>query len=394
MKLTFLSITIICLSEACLSDSSEGEETVRDQEFWYHPTQEALYYYIYVAADYYISVRGVFRLLTTLALGYRNYYEFYLHRRTGDRLDIGLVLFAFAFIPINLIYDISEDSKTPSDINMNEIKTAKTMGLSSLELELAGLSESSALYNISKQLRNLGINKIVFTYSQIDNVMHLLGELTQVENNDKIFFDIRFSTLDSGNYYWVELCCNANVDCNTSSAIPLSVLSEEVLNKLAFPLNESNFSLDSTSDFEVVKGVDFSVNENFIVVKIQRRKANTDAAAYSICDTQTHTLQLKNNHLKFSNQTLVSEIKRRLSVKPEGWFPYIIKLFVKQFEHIAFLWITDSFFERIFLGECGICREAMTSGAITLASCYRHNFCTSCLKQWAQHGSGKCPYCQ
>lgn len=360
-----------------------------DQKFWYHSTQEALYYYIYVLVDYYISPRGAFRLLTILAMGYRNYYEFYLHR-VGDKLDLELLIFAFALFPINFIYDILEDRIASNDSDMAEIKTAKAMGLPSLELELSGLSESNSLYDITKPLRNLGVSNIIFTSSKIDNEMHLLGELTKIGKSGKIFFDIKFPTLDFDNYYWIELCCNTNSVCNTSSSIPLSVLSEEVLNELALFLSESYSLLDSTSDFERVKGIDFSVNEKFIVVKIQQREQDT--VSYSICDTQTHTLRLKNNHLQFSNQTLVFELKKK-SVKPEGWFPYIIKLFAKQIEHFLFLYIIDEFFQRIFLGECGICHEPMVSGAMLLANCNRHFFCTLCLNLWAQKGSGRCPYC-
>lgn len=395
VKLIFLSITFIFFSKVCFSDykePSEDEATIGDQKFWYHPVQESLYYCIYVPVGYYISPRGVFRLLSVLAMGYRNYYEFYLHRKVFGKVDLGLLIFAVALIPLNLIYDILEDRMASSDSDITEIKTANTMGLHSIELELSGLAESNPLYDISKPLRNLGVSNIIFTSSQIDNEMHLLGGLTQIGESDKMLFDIKFPTLDFDNYYWIELSCNENSDCNTSSSIPLSVLSEEVINELVLFLNVNYSLLESISDFKRVKGVDFSVNERLVVVKIQRREPDT--VSYSVCDTQAHSLQLKNNHLKFSNQTLVFEIKNRLFAKPEGWFTYILKLVVKQFEHIAFIWINDSFFERIFLGECGICHQAMVSGAILLANCDRHCFCTSCLNQWAQHGSGRCPYCR
>ena len=395
IKLIFLPVIFISFSEAYFSDYKElGEDegTMRDKESWYHSVQDTFYHYMYLPIDYYISSRGVFRLLSILSIGYRNYYEFYLHRRVGDRIDRSLLIFALTLFPVNFIYDVLENRGTSSDSDMTEIKTDTIMGLPTFELEPSELLEDSALYNISRPLRNLGISKITFTSSKIDDEMHLLVELTKISRNDQIFFDIKFPALQSDIYYWIELCCNANTECDASVATPLSLLSEEVINELVLFLDGKHHSVYSKSDFERVKGIDFSVNENLVVVKIQQREQNT--AAYAVCDIQAHTLQVKNSHLHFSNQTLVFELEKRLSVESEGWLSYLLKLAAKQAEHIAFFFINDLFFEQIFLGECGICHDAMMSGTTSLATCRRHVFCTSCLNKWVQMGTGKCPYCQ
>ncbi len=400
-----LSLTIFCLSGFCFSDYQEPDEsqvTIGGQSIWYDVVKESLCNYIYMPIDYYVGSRGVFRLVSILALGYRNYYEFYLHRRVGDKIDTCLLIVALALIPVNFIYDILEDrtaSSTLSNSNMKEIKISKTVGLTSFDLRLSGLLENSALYNISKPLHNLGVSNIKFTSSEVDNKMHLLIGLTKMGKLEEVFFDISFPTLDSDRYHWVELCCNENSHCNHYSSIPLSILSEEVINELVFLLDGNYGFAKSISDFKRVKGVDFSVNEMFVVVKVQQRES--DIFSYVICDTQTHTLQLKNSRYSFSNKTLVYELiqklavqAEKLAVQAEGWFRYLMELILKQCEHIMFFAITDFFFEGYFLGECAICREAMIPGAVSPASCDIHYFCTSCLIEWAQYGAGMCPYCR
>ncbi|WOG25959.1 RING finger protein [Endozoicomonas sp. 8E] len=364
---------------------------MEDQNFWYHTFQESLYYYIYIPVDYYISPRGIFRLSSAIAMGYRNYYKFYLHRRADDRVARGLLRFSLAVIPVNIIYDVFEDRAAPGDSKIPKIKTDEINGSPVFKIEFSGLSKNSVLHNISKPLRSRGVKSITFTSSIIDDEIHILGDLTQTGKKNKIFFDISFPKLNSDSYYWLELCCNKYINCNTSSSTPLSVLSEEVVDELVFFLDGNYDPLVSKSNFNRAKGIDFSVNEDFVVAKIQQREY--DIVSYSICNTQTDTLQIKSNQLHFSNQTLVLELKQKLSFQPEGWLAYTINLAFKQFEHIFLIALIDEFFEGFFLGECAICHKNMIAGKISMAGCHRHYFCTLCLRQWALLGSGRCPYC-
>lgn len=364
---------------------------MEDQNFWYHTFQESLYYYIYIPVDYYISPRGIFRLSSVLAMGYRNYYKFYLHRRADDRITRWLLRFSLAIIPANFIYDILEDRTASGDSDIPKIKTRKINGSPAFKIELSSLSKNSALQNISKPLLSRGVNSIIFTSSIIDDEIHILGELTQISKNDKIFFDIFFPKLNSDSYYWLELCCNKYIDCNIFSSTPLSVLSEEVVGELVIFLDGNYDFLASSSNFNRAKGIDFSISEEFVVAKIQR--IESDIFSYSICNTQTDTLQIKSNQLNFSNETLVFEFKEKLSFQPEGCLAYTIKLAFKQLEHIFLIMTIDALFEDFFLGECAICHKNMIVGKVSMAGCHRHYFCTLCLRQWAQHGSGRCPYC-
>ncbi|WP_252177011.1 RING finger domain-containing protein [Endozoicomonas sp. 4G] len=395
VRLIFLSITLSFCSEVCSSgyeEPDESEVTTEYQKLW-----------SYVPVDYYMGRRGVLRLTLILTIGFLDGYHFYLNRAFADKISHGFSKLLFLLMPLNFGIDLSEELTTSSNNDIAEIKVA--MGLPFLELKLWALSENSTLYNISKPLFNLGVSSIVFTSSQIDDEIHLLGELKKIGESDKVLFDISFPELDPGSYHWVELCCNKDAGCNTSSSVPLSVLSEEVVNELAVFLNGSDGFLESTSHFKRVKGIDFSVSEEFVVAKIKQEGSNI--VSYSICDTQTHTLQLKNSHLRFSNQMLVFELEKRLSVIPEGWFQYIIKLFFKPFEYktirlfgkqleyFVFALMVENFFGRMFPMQCGICHESVSAATVSLASCSTHYFCNACLKRWARRrGSRICPYCE
>ena len=395
MKIALMFVILSCFLETSFSDDKapEAYETAQQYlDFEYHYSASALYNSLYSVKDYYVSTRGIFRLLTILAMGYRNYYEYYQHRPVGDKIDSILLIFSLVLMPVNFIYDVFENTMRIDDGDVIKFKS-QAIAPPSFELELSSSLEYSALYNISDPLREFGVRGVTFISSRIDNEEHLLGKLELLENDDQIFFDIKFSSLDYGSYYWIELCCNKKSDCNISNGIPLSVLSEDVFHILKTLLARKNFFEVSSVDFKITKGIDFSVNERFIVVKFKKREYNS-TATYSICDTNDHTLQLKTNHFNYSNQTLISEINKKLFSDSGGWFLYLLKLAAKQFEHGVFFWINDSIFEQLFLGECGICHEAMVSGAISIASCCRHFFCTSCLKQWKQSGSGRCPFCR
>ncbi|WP_252177010.1 RING finger protein [Endozoicomonas sp. 4G] len=389
VRLIFLSITLSFCSEVCSSgyeEPDESEVTTEYQNLW-----------SYALVDYYMGHRGVLRLTQILAIGCVDYYRFYFNLAVVDKISIASSIFFYLLIPVDISIDLSEDLTISSNNDIAEIiaeiKVAKATESPFLKLELSGLSENSALYNISKPLLNLGVSSVVFASSQIDDEMHILGELKKIGESNKTLFDISFPALEPGSYHWVELCCNKDVGCNTSSSVPLSVLSEEVVNKLAVFLNGTNHFMESTIKFKRIKGIDFSVSEEFVVAKI--KQGESDIVSYSICDTQTHTLKIKTSHLRFSNQTLIFELGKRLSVMPEGWFQYITKLFFKPFEHAVFVFMVEIFFGRMFPIECGICYEFVSPATMSLASCWKHYFCNSCLKNWAQQrGSRICPFCR
>lgn len=400
IKLVFLFVILNCFLEISFSDYKESDTAESYQQYlnlgnnyFYRVLHDVLH----DVKDYYISPRGGFRLLIMLAMGYRNYYLHCLHGQVHDRIDNKIINFSLALILMNFVYDILESAIgiDAGDIIETEFRF---MERPLFELILPGSLEGSILFNVLKPLHDFGVRRISFVSYKIENETYLSGRLTLQENNDWRFFDIKFPAFDFGNYYWVELCCDKScekrADCNISNGVPLSVLSEEVIHTLSLLLAENYFSGISATDFRRDKGIDFSVNEEFVVARIKQREYD-NAAVYSICDGKDYILQLKSNHFDYSNQTLIAELQEKVfNEVPDGWFMYLLKLAAKQFEHFIFFAINDLFFEHMFLGECAICNEVMVLGSVTVASCSRHYFCTSCLNEWKQKGSGRCPFCQ
>ena len=399
IKLIALFVILFCSVEVSFSDYKksnlhvdEAIEEGRILELDYF--QGTFYYFVSTLEGYYMTLRGAIRFMAILTIGYRDYYVFSLHRQVNGKVDNALIMFTLSLVLVNFIYDVSDDGVSRNEGDAIEINTENIIQLPALKLDsLDSLEENSTLYNILKPLRDFGVNSITFLPSQIDNEIHLLGRLTLSNRKEQVFFDIIFCNLNIDRYYWVEFCCNRNANCNIFGADPVSVLSEEVINELSIFIDEKSSFMVSVVDFKKVKGVDYSVNEKLTVVKIRQSKSG-DKNTYVMCDTNANRVKLKSNNLNFSNQTLALELKEELFIESDDWMAYLLKIIFKQIEHSSFLEISHTFFKRMLLGECGICRDLMTSVSISLADCNRHYFCSLCLTQWKLQGSGRCPYCR
>ncbi len=408
-----------CYSELIFSEQEIvlNKTTIQHEQPLYSFVPEWLTLSVSALYDYYVSPKGVIRLLTALFLGVNSYYIDYLKYGDPDKIQLASVAAFILLIPINFVYDVFDGEKSHIDNVISEdisnsvygmtpgSKEINSTGLTYFKLHISSFSELSGFHDMLKPLRQLDVIEIKFFSSRIDNEQHLFGEIIQAENNDKIIFDIKLSGLDVESY-WIELHCADTNIFNDPTKVVLSVFSEEVINALEKILNgDDYFKQQSIANFHRLKGIDFSYNENLIVVKIKQQEGG--GSLYSVCDANTHSLHVQQSDQASSNVTLFSELTKRMltTSEPESWLIYITKLFFKQVESILFVLVVNDFFQWFFsvmspistesMAEmCSICLGSMAGHRVAFAKCGRHLFCAACLTSYYKRGDKRCPNCR
>ncbi len=322
--------------------------TLQHEEALSYSMQEWLCYFISVLNDYYTGPRVLYREISILSALSAVFYIGVLNRNPIISGFYICKLPTYGSLVGSLIYDIVDQMYNPVASNIPEINLVNKAEKTYFELEVVSLPEQSVLYTILNPLRELGVTKIKLTTARIDNEQHLLGMVIKSKADRQIAFDITLS-MSNADYYFIEFHCVDDTDFNDPSRIPLSVFSEELINALAMMLRDDNdFCEGSVNLNQRIKGIDYSVGKDIAVTKI---KQIAPISIYSICSKRPNGMKLQQSYQDFSNHTLSLELTKRMSIEPEGWVMFSLKLVFKQFEHLATIELSLMFFKWLFLSN-------------------------------------------